>query len=284
MKSRFSLFLTSCLFLLSITGFYSDPEYSVLFKYDLGNKDLHSLKLSEKLKEISGLAVTKDDRLFTHDDNVSIVYQLDINTGKIIKQFTVGKNAIYADFEDITFAKDNFYLVTSNGYLYEFKEGGDNAAVSYTRYETGLTSSYNIEGLCYDEETNTLLLACKEYPGHGYMDVRTVYSFSLETYTLDKKPRFIINLEELKNRFNIDKFKPSGIARHPSTGNFFVLSAHSKSIVELSAEGKILNATKIPKKVHNQPEGITFLHDRTLLISDEGDRRGSLTIYEAKWF
>lgn len=261
-----------------ITAFKFVPDYSILSGYNLEQKKVTSYNLPQRLREVSGITVTSDDRLFVHADENSTVYEID-KSGGIVKQFTVGKNAINGDFEDIAYAKNKFFLITSNGYLYQFSEGAHKASVGYKRYDTGLTTSYDIEGLCYDPETNSLLLACKEYPGQGLKNVRSVYSYSLETYTLQKKPRFQVDLSELNKRFKIQDFRPSAIERHPSTGNFFILSSSENAVVELSAEGTLLDAEKLSKKLHAQPEGITFLSDRTLIITDEGKKKGTVSYY-----
>ena len=67
-------------------------------------------------------------------------------------------------------AGNKFYLVTSKGNIFEFDEGNDNKMVNFKLYKTKLSSEYNVEGLCYDNEINSLLLACKDYPGKGYKD------------------------------------------------------------------------------------------------------------------
>lgn len=265
--------------IIGFQGFTSQPDYSILSGYNISQNKVKNIELPSRLKEVSGIAVTKDDRLFVHADENSNVYEID-KTGAIVKQFTVGKSAISGDFEGIAISRNKFYLITSNGYLYQFDEGEHKSSVGYKRMDTGLSRSYDIEGLCYDPETNSLLIACKEYPGQGLKDVRAVYSYSLDNFSLSKKPRFLIDLNELNKRFGVKNFKPSSIERHPSTGNFFILSSTETAIVELSSEGNLLDAEKINKKMHKQPEGISFLSNRTMLITDEGSKKGSITIYE----
>jgi len=264
---------------LCIQGFVNNPDYSILSGYNLSKNKVSRSELPARLKEISGITVSKDDRLFVHADENSTVYEVN-KSGAIIKQFTAGKNAVNGDFEDIAVADGKLFLITSNGFLYKFSEGEHKSAVGYKRYDTGLSTSYDIEGLCYDPETNSLLIACKEYPGTGLKNVRSVYSYSLDSYSLTKKPRFVIDLIELKKRFGINSFKPSAVARHPSTGNFFILSAAEKALAELSAEGVLLDAEKLSRNVHNQPEGLTFLSNRNMIITDEGKKKGTISVYE----
>jgi uncharacterized protein YjiK len=253
-------------------------DQSVLSFYKFSERHANSILLPGVLKEISGIAVS-DERVFAEEDEHGIIYQVDLQTGKVIKSFSLGDNIINEDFEDITVIQNKFYLATSNGYIYEFAEGKENEKVGYKKYYTGLTDQNNIEGMCFDPETNSLLLACKDYPGKGYDGYRTVYSFSLNNYKLNGKPRFVLPVDYITSKLDIKNFRPSGIARHPKFGTFFIISAHSKAIIEVSKDDKIINLFKLSKKVHNQPEGIAIMSDNTLLISDEGKEYGQLTKY-----
>ena len=274
--------MKNIIFLFVVILFFSSfilQNKTELSRYDLKNKSAPSIYLPKILHEISGIAFTKDNRLFAEEDNHGEVYQVDVNSGNIIKIFSLGKNIIKEDFEDLAIVGDKFYLVTSDGYIYEFLEGKDKEKVDYKKYFTGLNKENNVEGMCYDPETNSLLLACKDYPGEGYENNRTVYSFSLSSFTLNKKPRFILPVNYIKERLDIKNFRPSGIARHPKSGTFFILSAHSKAIVEVSKEGEVISLKKLLKQKHNQPEGITFSSGNTLYISDEGNEFGTITKY-----
>jgi uncharacterized protein YjiK len=124
--------------------------------------------------------------------------------------------------------------------------------------------------MCYEKATNSLLLACKEFAGKNLKRYKAIYSFDLSRYNLQEEPRFLINLDSIKNKFNINNFSPTGIEVHPKSGNVFILSSHEKAIVELSSNGILLNAVKLKSINHRQPEGISFLSDLSLIISDEG--------------
>lgn len=267
------------LVILFITACTLQKDQPVLSYYRLSDKQAKSVLLPELLKEISGIAVTEDDRVFAEEDEHGIIYQINLQSGKVVKSFSLGEKIIHGDFEDITIIKNKFYLVTSDGFIYEFSEGKDQERITYKKYYTGLTKENNVEGMCFDPETNSLLLACKDFPGTKYDGYRTVYSFSLNNYKLNKEPRFVLPIDYITSKLDIKNFRPSGIARHPKSGTFFIISAHSKAIIEVSQDGKIITLFKLPKKVHNQPEGITFASDNTLLISDEGQEFGQVTKY-----
>jgi uncharacterized protein YjiK len=275
---------------------HNTDTHSVKKKSNFNLESKTSVKLSKRLHELSGLAMTNDGRLFGHNDEKADIYQIDYSDGSIIKSFSLGKKSLKEDFEGIAIVGKIFFLVTSNGEIYEFSEGEDNSSVPYEKYKTKLTSKNNVEGLCYDPVSNSLLLACKGYPGKDHDGKRAVYAFSLTEKKLNKKPRFLISIKEVNSFKNSgftqklgdffllteDSFAPSGIERHPQKDSFFVLSFYGRMIVEISSDGEIIGVTFLDKKHHNQPEGITFSEDLSLLIGDEGGiGKATITRYSA---
>ena len=250
---------------------------TTLTGYDIEKGKPEIIELDSPLIEISELAIDDSGRVFAHGDESARVYQIDLKTGKIIKFFSVGDPALDGDFEGIAFAKGNWYLVGSNGNLLEFKEGDNEGSVEYIVHKTNLGSKYDVEGLCYDEKTNSLLLACKGFPGEDLgKNVKAIYAISLDSLSMSEKPRYIIDLDEIDGDFN-----PSGIELNPHSNTFFVIASKGNSILEITLDGKIINQSDLPKEFHKQPEGITFLPDKSLLLSNEGGSDyGYIAIYK----
>lgn len=245
------------------------------------DKKPEQLKLSKDLKEVSGLAFSPDGRLFLHNDEEGKVYQVNYNNGDIVKEFSLGDKKVKEDFEGIAIVNNDFYLVNSKGDLFRFSEGENNSEVEYEEWNTDLKSKNDVEGLCYDPNTNSLLLACKGDPGNDLEDVKAVYAFSLESEEIDSEPRFLLDEKTLEDKFGIKKFSPSGIEYNSNDGNFYILSSNDKAIAIISSEGEIIDAYELKSGRHNQPEGITFGNDGSLFISDEGDdKKAELTIYK----
>ncbi len=236
--------------------------------------------LPNKLKEISGIATTNDGRIFAHNDELGVVYQIDFLNKRIVKSFSIGIVVPYKDFEDIAIADSKFFLLTSSGDIYEFREPEQNKYSDYIKYSSVFSPKFNFEGLCYDPENKSLLLAAKEYPGKDYKGNRTVYSFNLIKKQFDPKPRFVIPLNKLKKKYKIKDFLSTGIEYNEKSKTFFIISSNQKSIIEVSPHGEILDGMLLPAKNHIQPEGITFDNNGNLLISDEGrSKKGMITRY-----
>ena len=275
---------------------YGDTKHATLHNYFTDSRTKASYKLAKKLTEISGLTLNDEGRLFGHNDEEAWIFEIEPADGEIIKEFYLGnKKAKKGDFEGIAFAAGKFFLVTSTGDLYRFSEGKNNEGVRYDLFKTPLSGKYDVEGLCYDPDTNCLLLVCKGFAGEEFEEMRAVYSFNLDSLKLQPQPRFLLSIDgilsKLKQNFTrklgeffllIDpkNFTPSGIERHPESGTFYILSSRSQLVIELSPDGTVLELVELSAKSHHQPEGITFLKDLSLVISDEaGDKRARITIY-----
>ena len=281
-KIRITLLTLEFYILLIFSGiitYCQDKASATLSNDNVNSGEAIQLKLPDELKEISGLAYKGGNYVYTHNDERGIVFKVSLKTGKIIKHFNVGNEKLKKDFEGIAVVGDSIFLTTSDGVLYKFREVENNGNAEYQKYVTGLTAKNNIEGLCYDKKTNSLLLACKDNPGKNLKGFKAVYSYDLNKYKLNISPRFLINLDSLKILYNIKDFSPTGIEVHPENGNFFILSSNDESIIELSEDGKLLNAVRLNPKDHIQPEGITFVSDLSLILSDEGkNKKAKLTV------
>lgn len=280
MQNRFTNRLLILILLAAISlSINADNKPGMLEKYKVSGDQMDRIFLTSSLTEISGIALTPDGRLFGHHDESSTIYEIDKLSGTIVKWFNVGESVLTEDFEDMVIFGPNFYLVTSKGDLYRFFEQPDRGYSQYKKFSTGLTVKHDVEGLCYDPVTHTLLLACKGSTDKK-PDYKYVYAFDLNTKKLLTEPRFKLSLKEIKSSLGIKDFSPSGIARHPASGTFFIISANDKAIIELSADGELLSQSKLKNNVHRQPEGITFGGDYSMYICDEGAKHtATLTRY-----
>ena len=247
--------------------------------YDFSAKGRHQSKLGRMLREVSGITINARGQLLAHDDEKGVIYRVDAMTGSILSRFRLGRTTVTEDFEDIAVAGDTIVLATSDGRLFLFHEGRDGERVEYRVLVTPLTRTNDVEGMCLDPVTGTLLLACKESPGRGYSGKKAVYSYSLSERRLDTRPRFLLDEKTLLKKAAGRNFKPSAIAWHPVQKTFFILASAGRSIVEIDAGADILAQVSLDKKTHPQPEGLTFLANGDMIVADEGRKEGLLTRY-----
>ena len=252
-----------------------------LASYDL-KKPARRFKLPKQWREISGLTMLAENRILAHDDERGVVCEIDYRAGTIVKAFALSdrRNPVADDFEGIAAAEGRLYLVSSAGRLYEFGEGADQETVLYNLYTTGIGRDYEIEGLAYDPDQRVLLLVSKNPRNPQLADHIAIYRWSLETKQLVEDSRILIPVAELAHRIDRKQFQPSGIERHPLSGNYFVVAARQRAIAEITPQGQVLAIAALAADRHPQAEGIAFTADNTLIVSDEGaNKRAALTFY-----
>ena len=266
-------------------------DSSYHFPYLLNEPD-ETIKLPAKLVEISGLSQSgTDTSLCAVQDEKGIIFMVDKETGEIVSKINFWKTG---DYEGVEIVGEDAYVVKSTGTIYEVKKMGT-AEQTVIKYNTFLRRENDVEGLCYDEKNNRLLLACKGRPATGeslkeYRYRKCIYGFDLERRQLDSMPAYVIALDQIQqfltthpmaqelNKliefFTPEKsnltFNPSAIGIHPVSGNIYLTSSVGKVLIVLNPEGEILYMEKLKKKLYPQPEGLTFDEDGTLYISSEG--------------
>ena len=253
-----------------------------LASYSLAAETATHWKLPGRLAEISGLAMTMDNRLLAHNDEKGVVYEIDYRSGSIVKAFQLADMAapVADDFEGIATVDDQIYLVTSAGRLYECGEGADGESVLFNTYATGVGRECEIEGLAYDESQRALVLMCKGSRRADLEGQLGIYHWSIDEKQLIEDAHTVIPVIEFSRHIGGKKFQPSGIERHPVSGNYFVVGARQGAIAEITPSGKVVAAKQFSAQWHRQAEGITFAADGALIVADEGaGRKARLTLY-----
>ena len=279
----------SLLSLTAAAGFREDGAASSgiqravsLEDFELGAGSATHWELPRRLREISGLAMTGDQRLLAHNDEAGVVFEIDVRDGSIVKEFQLadGGNPVADDFEGIAVADGRIYLVTSSGRLYEFHEGAEGASVLFTVYATGAGRDCEIEGLAHDEGRRELLLMCKNARTEDLLGKLAIFRWSIDDRRLRDDSPTVIPVLDFARRIEANRYRPSGIEQHPVSGNYFVVAARPDAVAEVTPGGKVVAVRRFRAEWHRQVEGITFAADGALIVSDEGGRgRASLTLY-----
>lgn len=237
-------------------------------------------KLPHGLREISGLTLTKDQRLFAHGDEEAVLFELDYEDGAIIKSFSLGNPPVRGDFEGIAYVEDRFYLVTSDGLIYVASEGANGSHVPHQRFETGIGRECEIEGLAYDPHARNLLLACKRARGKTSTDAIIVRRLPIDLESANELPPISVELAHVLEKIGGNEFNPSGI-EWVGPDRLVLIAARQRSVLEIDFEGNVITAFKLPlARFHPQTEGITFDVTGQFILADEGGtERGRLGIY-----
>lgn len=257
------------------------PGPGAIGRYALGEDSLQQWKLPKELREISGLALTPDDRLFAVTDERAIVFELDYVDGKIVKAFALGRLIARADFEGIAYLGDRFYIVTSNGYVYVAQEGGNGERVDFEVYQTGLGEHCEIEGLAADARAGLLLLACKRSRGKDGSGRLSIFAWSPADGSMPRERQVEIPADEIAARTGKKRVSPSAIVIDPETGSLIGLAGSQRVMFELRPTGELIDAIILPlADRHRQAEGIEITRHGKLLIADEGGKKKArLSVY-----
>ena len=243
-----------------------------------GRRPIARWLLPPELAEISGLALTHDDRLFTHNDESSRISEVDYRRGIIVKHFYAGEKSLRGDFESITFGDNRFFLMTSNGMIYEFPEGEPGERVDCTVYDTHLGAECEFEGMVYDPKSGALILSCKNVGKKKDRDQLVLYRYTpggdgdISEITVPQAN--VIGTNPWK------QVRPTDITIDPESGNFVLVAAQEKALIELTPDARVVFARPL-EGTHPQAEGVAITHDHILIVSDEsaGSSAGTITLY-----
>jgi uncharacterized protein YjiK len=268
--------------------------------YNLKSPDI-SLFLPNVLHEISGLTYIDSTKFACIQDEKGVLYIYDFAAEKIKKQFTFFSKG---DYEGIARVEDTIYVLRSDGTLFEISDykSGNVIVVPYPTY----IPIKDNEGLCYDKENNRLLITGKENIAKGgdLKDLRFIYGFDLKTKLVSKEPVYTFNIQSMKefainnsvglplkkkkkkNKLSVEPillFRPSAICIHPVTGDLLIISSEDHLMLAFNKSGNIDQMVKLDPALFSQPEGITFLLNGDMLISNEGQGKGPATLLKFKY-
>jgi len=259
--------------------------------YNLSSPDA-TIILPAVLHEISGLTIIDSNIIACIQDENGALFMYNPELNEIIS-----KENFYGigDFEDICKVGPSIYIIRSDATLFEIENYKIKPikAISF-----GLNiPAYDNEGLCYDKENNRLLIASKGNSGKGEdsKNKRDIYGFDLHTKTLIETPVFTFD-EKLLKQFAIDqkvelpvkvkksgktvpdiKFRPTAIGIHPITKKLFLLSGPDQLFFIFSPQGILEHLEPLDPELFNQPEGLSFMENGDLFISNEGqDKKPTL--------
>jgi uncharacterized protein YjiK len=234
--------------------------------------------MPRNLDELSGIALTRDGRLLAQGDERGQISEIDYRRGVVTKQFVVGHPTIKADLEAIAVADGFVFLLASNGTLYEFREGANGERVDYTTHDTRLGKECEFEGLAFDSTLNSLLLACKHVAIKHLKDHLVIYRWRLDGKG-NRLSRMTVPLDGILKAIGEKEFRPSDITVDPFTGDYVVISSLQMAIVEITPDGQLVFARKLPGD-HDQPEAVAITRDSILIIGDEAKNRPAvITLY-----
>lgn len=272
---------------------------TTIYNYDLLHPDKH-YKLPSVLYEISGIDYYEKDKIACVQDELGTIFIYDTKLKEITEKIKFGGDG---DYEDIEVLDGVFYILKSNGKIYRVKVKKD-GEIKTKKFETILSRDNDCEGMCYDPQTHSLLIAAKGsasiVKSDQLNDFKAVYRFDLTEKAVDSIPLVLIDAKKIFESMDMDAyqrlsyqladlidpngnivFQPSGIAIHPITKEYYITASVGKKLLVLSREGELKNIFSLNKKLFRQPEGIFFGKNGDLYICNEGSGgKGSILVFK----
>jgi hypothetical protein len=249
--------------------------------YNLSSPDIR-IVLPKILHEISGQAVIDSATIACIQDEKGILFLYDMINDRIRAEYPFSGDG---DYEDIARVDSTIYILRSDGKIFEIRNFGTKNDVSES-FRTGIPCEES-EGLCFDNRNNRLLISCKgETHKKDLRNKIVVYSIDINKKKLSDNPVIAFDLTKVRNLVSGSKESPgmknkkrtkpvitlkiSAIAVHPLTGELFMLSAIDYMIYVSSMDGTIRSFEPLNRKLFNQAEGLSFLPNGDMLITNEG--------------
>ncbi|MFN0181767.1 MAG: hypothetical protein ACKVZ0_23410 [Gemmatimonadales bacterium] len=239
------------------------------------------------LREVSGLALSGDGRLWLHNDERGLVGAIDPANGASLGTFQLGPNLLRGDLEGITVAGDRLFVITTTGQLIAAPVPArtvPSGVLTIEVIDTGLRPQCEIEGLAFEPAGRILLIACKQPLVPALAKQVTIFRWSIDANRLATPDRITIAEAALApaGGRKARGFHPSAIERHPVTGQYWLLASADQAFAVVDGAGRVLETGRLAKR-HRQPEGLAIAPNGHLLISDEGAKGpGTITTYACR--
>ncbi|MFT4024909.1 MAG: SdiA-regulated domain-containing protein [Flavihumibacter sp.] len=221
-------FLSACSQVHSLSFAPAIPGY--------GEESARYINLPKQLQEVSGLAYYDNKELLAINDEEGNIFFVNSETGKI-RTRSFGKKG---DYEDIVYTPQNWYVLKSNGYVYQVDPAGAQETVVF---KNKFGKGYEFESLCYDAAGDRLLLVCKTCG----VDAQVVNGWWIDRNTgmLSPEPAFSLSLKEIRKMAKDDtvSFEPSAVAFHPVTNQLFIIASVGKILLVCDKNGRPFRCT-----------------------------------------
>ena len=242
-------------------------KQEVAMAFDSSIKIVQKWDMPSDLKEISGIAYVGKNRFACVQDELGKIFIFNTATGEIEKEIQFAGSG---DYEGIAIVGETAYIMRADGKLFELKNYSSGKP-SLVEHDTHLTAKQDVEGLCYDEKNNRLLLAIKGREPNS-KDYKGIYAFDLSSKKIETAPAIKIDLTHniWSGTKSKNKIQPSDIDVHPVTGDIYIVDGADSKLLVMGADGTKKKLYQLSNTDFPQPEGMAFNQAGELFISNEG--------------
>jgi hypothetical protein len=231
--------------------------------YDLSIPEKRTL--DEDLDEVSGIFyIAADSSIVTLNDEEGKFYRLNLQGKLIGRPFKFAKKS---DFEDLTTDGLYWYAVKSDGEVHRVEKAFSDSPQA--RVFSFPEKGWEFETMFFDAARQKLVLLSKT--PLTFKDGR-IPAFTLDTSsgTFNHDPYYSPDTITIAKLYGKKKWgcKPTAAAVHPITGETYILSSNDRMLM-IMKDGLLNAVYPLDKTMFRQPEGITFMPNGNLLISNE---------------
>jgi hypothetical protein len=242
--------------------------------YDLANPVKYVM--GESLREISGITFLRGnpDTVYAIEDETGKLYSFHLGGGLHTWRFDG-----HGDYEDVTVLGDKeFVVLRSDGSLFVFPVGvvggGKVGAGSkkLVRVYLHILPAGEYEGL-FGDAGGKLVAMCKNCAIDDQSKEVSAYVLGYDAnHALAIRDHFqiVVPGEKLTSIHKHIKFHPSCLARHPITGEWYLVSSVNKVLIVFDDRWQVRGMYGLDPGLFKQPEGLTFDRQGNMYISNEG--------------
>lgn len=224
--------------------------------------------LEKGLKEISGIDYEKKlNDFIAINDEKGKAYVIDTSAFRIKEELPFGDKG---DYEECICTDSNWYVLRSDGRLYEMKYSNGGITDVNDYMYPGKTTEF--EAMYWDKANNRIVLVVKNAKKDHRELTAYGYAFDLTTKQFSEEPVLSIQWKDVATagKIKLDSFHPSAAAIHPLTKQLYVLASIEKLLVVLTPDHhKISGVYFLDPKICRQAEGLAFDPAGNMYISNE---------------
>ncbi|HTL07736.1 MAG TPA: SdiA-regulated domain-containing protein [Chitinophagaceae bacterium] len=231
------------------------------------------------LDEISGITFLNGnaDTVYAEQDEEGRLFYFHFGD-KEPKHIKFGTNG---DYEDVAICSGQIFLLRSDGSFFNFPLTAIHAEEVEATEQDNLLDKGEYEAMYADEKTHQLYVLCKSCKDDKGEKSVTGYTLSVAADgKLTRTGEFSVEDQANENaeKKGRKKFRPSAMAKHPITGEWYIVSSVNKLLVITDANWKLVRTYPLGPVLFNQPEGIAFDKAGNLYISNEMGNAADATI------
>ncbi|RAJ04280.1 hypothetical protein LX64_03160 [Chitinophaga skermanii] len=263
---RVALIYCFLLLMLSCQASYDKDQrkYHSPKGYDLAKPTRYTIR--ESMQEISGL-VYYNGHFIGHNDEEGRIYEVILDTDRPYRFWKFAKSG---DYEEMLLAGKDWFVVKSNGKLYQVHNLFTDSTSS-TEYHFPHKGKNEFEAAYLDSTGKAIVLLCKNCEADKGKSHTSTYRFNLETYQYEETDGFRISTKEISRigDYQFKNFRPSAAAVHPIEKRVYVVASLNRLLVIMDFQGNVQEVYHLRGKNFKQPEGITFAPNGDMYISNE---------------